>query len=236
MKDIIIVATDLEIKPFLSRNGYKHGVEQSLLFKYADDVEFLFTGVGVPNTILQLASYCAKNIVGRVLQLGFAGSFNTGVKPGELVEVSEDCFGDLGLDDNGRYIPLHEIDSGMAMYTAPSAGWIINPRKGRFDLVEPDMIDSITHELRKVSGITVSTGSGSQERINMLKASWNADVETMEGAAAMLFCMHNELDFRQVRCISNWVEPRDYSKWNTELAADRLSAWLTLYIERMYGN
>ena len=236
MKDLIIVATDLEIEPFLLRNGYKASTEHCNVYKFSSEIDFLFTGVGIPNTMLQLSCYCEKNEIRQVLQLGFAGSFDTDVRLGELVEVNQDCFGDLGIDDNGQFKPLHEVEGKMLMNMEQSDGWIVNPIKGRIMPGLSGNVNKVSSELRKVRGITVSTGSGSLERIDMLKAHWGADVESMEGAAAMLFCIHNDLKFRQVRCISNWVEPRDYSRWNTELAAKRLSDWLTLYIKSINEN
>jgi futalosine hydrolase len=52
---------------------------------------------------------------------------------------------------------------------------------------------------------------------------FDADIETMEGAAFFYSCLQLKIPFLQIRAISNFVEPRDKSKWNIPLALENLS-------------
>ena len=127
---------------------------------------------------------------------------------------------------------MHSSKKSLTLWAGQSAGWIKNPHRGIFNFEK--QVTGLS--LRGVKGITVSTGSGSAERINMLQSVWNPDVESMEGAAALLYCINDDLAFRQVRCISNMVEPRDYQNWRIDKAAEALSKWLTIYIENIDEN
>ncbi|MBT4399243.1 MAG: hypothetical protein HOD37_07140 [Bacteroidetes bacterium] len=224
MKELIIVATDIEIKPFLLKNGFTDDMEQGKVYTISDRFDLMITGPGIPQTLLYLAAYFQEYLAKGVIQLGFAGSYNSDIEPGMMVETIEDCFGDQGIDDRGTFIPFHALTENVSMNSGVAAGWLRSLR------IEKGEEKNCFAKLRKVKGITVSMGSGSQGRIELMLTSWSPDVETMEGAAALLYCNENDLPFRQIRSVSNWVEPRDFSRWKTELAAQKLSEWLSLFI------
>jgi futalosine hydrolase len=84
----------------------------------------------------------------------------------------------------------------------------------------------IPQHIPAVSGITINTTTGSQDVVTAMKARYNPDIESMEGAAFFYTCIKEGIPFVQIRAISNYVEPRDKSKWNIPLAVKNLNIWL----------
>jgi len=211
MNSLIIVSTHREILPFLKQRGIFSDTAEECFSDIGKNTHLRITGVGVPGTLVQLASVIQNFKPDQILQLGFAGSYSAKVPIGELVEVNRDCFADLGIDDQGDFVPIHQVMPDVS----GAYGWL----------------DYSAHsQLPHVAGVTVNTGTGSRERIEMIRKIWNPDVETMEGAAAMLFSVKNNIPFTQIRVISNFVEPRNTKSWNMNLAAANLSDWLENYL------
>jgi len=211
MNRLIIVSTHREILPFLVQNDIPDNTTNEWFPDISKDTHLCITGVGIPSTLLQLGSVTKVIKPNHILQLGFAGSYCAKFSIGELVEVNRDCFADLGIDDRGDFIPLHQAMPGV-----PGAyNWLDYPA---------------VSQLPSAIGVTVNTGTGSLERIELIKRIWNPDVETMEGAAALLFSLKNNIPFSQIRVISNLVEPRNIKSWDMDLAAMNLSAWLAKYL------
>ncbi|MFO7826991.1 MAG: hypothetical protein R6V23_00095, partial [Bacteroidales bacterium] len=76
---------------------------------------------------------------------------------------------------------------------------------------------------KKVSAITSDRTNGKKESIDKLKQKFNADIETMEGAAFFYVCLQEEVKFMQIRAISNFVEERNQQNWNIPLAIEQLN-------------
>ena len=212
MSSLIIVSTHLEILPFLNKQNISQWSVNEWFPEIRKDVHLCVTGVGVPSTLLQLGHIFPSNKIDQLVQLGFAGSYHEKYPNGELVEVNRDCFADLGIDNRGDFIPINKAMPGV-----PGAyEWLDSPSNTT---------------LPSVVGVTVNTGTGSLGRIAEIKKKWNPDVESMEGAAAMLFALNKAIKCTQIRAISNRVEPRNPDAWNMDLAANNLSSWLSNYLK-----
>lgn len=207
MKILIVSATEKEIFPFM--NQYK-----------SENVDFLITGVGLVFTTYQLTRKLLQNEYDLVIDAGIAGSFNRELKIGEVVNVVQDEFADLGIEDNDSFYTIFE--KGFAEKDKfPFTNSILrNPNK--FDL-----------KLKEVSGISVNVTHGKKESVELFKSKFNADVETMEGAAFFYVCMNEGVKFMQIRSISNYVEERDKSSWDIPLAIDNLNSSLKEIIQNL---
>ena len=211
MKRLIIVSTNYEVNPLLKHLNLAVVNNYVALTGSEDDNVLLISGVGTPSTIMELTRACSSASYDEIVQVGFCGSFDKTLPLGAVVEVVADCFADLGFDDRGSFLPLHiEMPDVKGSF-----GWMKNEAKTRLPFKR---------------GVTVNTTSGSENRIQQIVETWNPDVETMEGAAALLFCIDNRIPYLQVRAVSNLVTPRNKSEWNMELAARNLSDWLKEYL------
>ena len=125
MKILLVVATDHEI--IASR------------FK---GCTILITGVGMVNTAIQLTKELLQNKYDLVINMGVAGSFSDVIKIGNVVEVVEDSFSELGFENGVGFEQFSDFELGTR-YSV----------EGKTDL-------------QKMRGITVNTVHGNEKLIS----------------------------------------------------------------------
>ena len=97
-------------------------------------------------------------------------------------------------------------------------------------------LSKLNEDLQSVSAITVNTTHGNKASIDLYKNKFNADLETMEGAAVFYVCFHEKVDCIQIRSISNYVQERDKANWNIPLAIKNLNDKLFEIIDVIKSN
>jgi futalosine hydrolase len=189
MAVLIVAATELEIAPFLPMAG--------------SEIECLVHGIGSGSTSYHLTHRLCKSSFDMVLQTGIAGSYTNGPMLGESVIVAHDRYADLGIEENGCYIPLEKM--GFASFNKHpfNNGQLINPWIEKMNEVD----------VRLVSGATVNLVHDDVNRTQKLVDQFNPEIETMEGAAFHQVCMMENVPFLQIRGISNVVGVRDKTEW-----------------------
>jgi futalosine hydrolase len=188
MSILIIAATKMEIQPFWDSHP---------------DAETLITGVGAAVTVFQLMNRIEKNNYNTIIQVGLAGTFNDSILLGESVLVERDCFADLAVWENNKIISVNDLGFTNPNDFPYENGWLVNHQ-----------ISNTTATGKKVKGITVNLLTDDLNYINEMKHKYNADIESMEGAALHYVCLQKNIPFLQIRGISNKVGERDKSKWN----------------------
>lgn len=202
-KKLIIVATEVEVLP----DFREAGKELYSLEQYGIHADILITGPGAVPTAFALSRVADSYDV--IINGGIAGSFTEQLSLGNVVFVDSDSFADYGVDDNGTF---KHIDSILPqLQVALPLSELVNPYS-----IKPNL------KLKGVRGITVSTVSGSYERIAAIKHLWNAQIETMESAAIFYVCLKLGKPFFCLRAISNYVEPRNRKSWQIGLAVQNL--------------
>src|SRR5688572_32333701 len=100
MKILLVSATKPEIAPFLEKNGLdtRGSVFSSHSYK-GHSLDILITGVGAVQTAYFLGRHL-KPGYDLALNAGICGSFGRNLKLGDVVQVSEDYFADLGAEDD----------------------------------------------------------------------------------------------------------------------------------------
>ena len=222
MKILIVSATYQEIVQTLSffqfdaknnKNFYHKSIGQHTL-------SFFITGIGSYSVIYNLTKHLQKTKYDLIINAGIAGSFRKKVKNGEVFLVEREYIGDMGIDDNGKFVTLWEssdlnIDNDAIFYTdEKSPGALVNPNK---DLMER------FHNLKIVSSVSLNTVSGSKEQISKIKSKFKTDIENMEGAAFFYVCLKENVKFIEIRAISNFVSPRNKEKWQIMSAINNLN-------------
>lgn len=173
-----------------------------------NNVEFLITGAGIPNTILQLTTHLNNNKYDLIINIGICGSFKKKYNIGDVVEITKDNFTEIGFQDREDFVSLDNKFGINTTFQVPSAT-----------------------SLPKVNAITVNTVHGNLYSIDKIINQFNPDVESMEGAACFMVCEHFNIPCIQIRAISNKVEERDLSKWNISLAVNNLNSSLMKIIK-----
>lgn len=223
MKILIVAATCMEVKLLVDEFNFLN--EKSHLLKQYEfagiEIDILVTGIGVTFTTFHLTNILKDSSYNFVLNIGIAGSLTRELKIGEIVNVISEEFADLGIEKKDEFLTLFEsgfMDSNefpfeQGVLKAPSSN-------GLFDL-------------KKVRGITTNKSHGSVESISEVNQKFSAHVESMEGAAVFYVCNWLGIPFYQIRAISNFVEPRDSSKWDIPLALENLKESVLALIKKL---
>ena len=216
---LLVAATPLEITATVNwlREAATSEELNQLSFPAAT-VTILFTGVGPVATAMALTEYFStnsNNLPTLTIQAGIGGALDPSLNLGKVVQISRECFGDLGATDrDGSYLSLKDIN----LPPGPPFG-------------EDELLRLPPYAVRtpfpEAVGVTVSQATGEAERIGALRKRWpRAQVESMEGAPFFLACLRAGVAPVQLRAISNYVEPRDRSAWRFDLALPALNTAL----------
>lgn len=177
-------------------------------------VDYLVTGIGTTFTTYALTKRLGAKKYDLVINAGIAGSFNPGHNIGDVVFVEKEEFSSLGIEDKDTFYTLFDkrfMDANQFPF-----------KNGRLENATT-YNNHVVKSLKKVSAITSDRTNGKKESIDKLKQKFNADIETMEGAAFFYVCLQEEVKFMQIRAISNFVEERNQQNWNIPLAIEQLN-------------
>lgn len=212
MNILLVSATKQEISPFLEQ-AVIDVVEGKIVTGSfnGNNIQVLITGVGIAQTAFYLGKHLTKSY-DLVINAGICGSFNTHLKLGQVVQITEDYFADLGAEDGDKFLSVSEL--GL-----PAAYYVKNENPLPVTGVE------------QVRGVTVNTTHGNEESIRKFSSRIKADVESMEGAAFLWACNIEKVKCLQLRAISNYVEKRDRSKWQISTAIQNLNEVLIGTVE-----
>lgn len=209
MKILLTAATTFEIEPTLlliEKKGLSPGIE----------ITVLITGIGPVNATYLLTTAIANQKPGLVIQAGLAGSFNYNeIGPAKTVLVKYDAFGDLGMEEKGKFTTVFDAGFAGKNHFPFTDGWLIN--------ANPWLNNSA---LPVVKSVTINKVSDSSIQKEQLIKTFSPQTETMEGAALHYVCLQQEVPFLQIRSISNEVGERDKSKWQIKEAVESLNAEL----------
>lgn len=197
MKILVTAATQEEIAPFL---------------KWNTNIEVLICGIGIPSTVYCLTKKLLQVKYDLVIQAGIAGTFSKKIKNGDVVTVEQDVFADIGAEEKKRFKTIFQLGFGDENKFPYRKGCLVNTS----EIFQAS-------DLKKVKAATVNKISGRRKQTKQLKAIFDADIESMEGAAFHFVCLQQNIQFFQLRCISNKVGERDKTKWEIAKAIKNLN-------------
>jgi futalosine hydrolase len=206
---LLTAATKMEIEPvmdFLQQQDHRY-----------DDHEFgvLVTGIGSIHTSYALAAELHNRRPDYLIQAGIAGSFSTDYTPGSMVFIKEELNGDLGVEENGLFKDVFDMNLQQP----------VTPYTGKA-LINPRCDDWKQYGLPFVTAITINEITTNAARIQQLQQKYDPVVESMEGAAFHYIALKENIPFIQVRAISNYVGERDKTQWKMKEAVEILNEWL----------
>ena len=192
MKTLIVAATNSEITSEIIKS-----------------LPNLITGVGMVNTAINLTKELVENEYDLVVNMGISGSFSSDILIGDVVEVVEDKFSEIGFENGVSFSEFSELNVKTSYEI-----------KGETTL-------------RKVKSITVNTVHGNEKSIDDIVKTLNPDIESMEGAAVFQVCKKFKIPCVQIRSISNKVEVRNKENWNSGLAISNLNKQVEKFIDSL---
>lgn len=211
---IIIAATPFEIAPLCAwLTAHFQQKTDAVFSKGGLTIKTLVTGVGAPATAFQLGWTLAKEKPDWIINAGIAGAFSINLPIGTVVQVGQERFADLGVEEaDGQFTDLAEM--GLWQHSV-----LTNPN--------PPIPG-----LQVCKGLTVNKVHGKTESISSICAKYpEAELESMEGAAVFYACLAASVPFVEIRSISNKVESRNRDAWNLPLAIQNLNQVLIDMLE-----
>lgn len=181
----ILFPTEMEARPYIAA-GVPSGVN------------VVISGVGGIATAYSTMK-AARQYGGPMVLAGIAGCYTGSLAVGDVVAVSGEREGDLGVWRDGEFGTLPCADKGM-------------------ELVCEDARRVVVHgvALRAVEAVSVNVAGAE------FVARGAAEIENMEGAAFFYVCIRENIKFLEVRAISNVVGAAKDS-WDIPLATERLA-------------
>ncbi|ACN15796.1 5'-methylthioadenosine nucleosidase/S-adenosylhomocysteine nucleosidase [Desulforapulum autotrophicum HRM2] len=238
---VILVATRMEIAPFLEHCGIiqetfspvgRAIIELSVAGQQATVV---ITGPGVVNTAQALTGAMEAFKPTLVIQTGIAGVFDqAGLEPGDVGVADSETYVPTGVENplsTHRFFPLPfdlvdgqpESRQGKFSVNQELASHGLEILKQGFSKTELTIV--------KAGFITVSTVTASDTTANRLYATFQPCMESMEGAASAQVATLYNVDFMEIRAGSNRVGNRDKQLWQIDLATQRASRALYLFLK-----
>ncbi len=207
MRILLVAATAFEINDFLKNNK---------------NVEVLICGAGTPVTMYHLTKKLLKNSYDLVIQAGIAGGFSKTIKRGEVVLIKQDAFADVGVEEKGEFKTIFQLGFDDKNKFPFSNGWLINQNE----------ILETTH-LKTANAVTINKLSDRKKQTLQITKTFNADIESMEGAALHYICMQMNMPFLQMRSVSNKVGERNKKKWKLKKAIKNLNIQLIKLVQSL---
>jgi len=229
MKILLVSATSPEIRPLLSQlmfNGSDNDQITHYRFRNAA-VDVLVTGPGMVATAFHLGKQLHASSYDLAINTGICGSFNESIPIGTVVQVTRDFFPEMGAEDGESFLSLEQLGLTEAGSFPFTDGKIVSSGKPS---------SRILASLKKVLGITVNTVHGNDANIEKIRKSAEPNIESMEGAAFLFACKMAEVPCIQIRSVSNYVEVRDKSRWNIDLAVKNLNKTLGEILKEIAGK
>ena len=217
MKIGIAAATQFEIQPaidFLKKHDY---VIRPRNF------EIVITGIGAISTTYQLSKFIYEQKPGYIVQAGIGGTFTETFQPGAVVIIKDEVMGDLGVEEKLDFRDV--FDLGLMR---PSMSPFMHKR-----LTNPYLGEHDTYALPSASGITVNEITTRPDRIKLLAAKYNCEIESMEGAALHYVCLAEQIPFIQLRAVSNYIGDRDKNNWKLQQSIENLNQKLIRIIQEI---
>ncbi len=216
MHIIIASATKAEIAPLLTLP------EGGSAIYNMHRITPLVTGVGQAAATWALTDALHREKPDLVIQAGIGGVFGDAALPGEVVYVSSDVFGDLGIEEKAVFTPLAAtplLATDDEVYTGA--------------ILPNDWLSFFPGGYKAIKGVTVNKVTDNPAQAAQLVATFNPGVESMEGAALHYVCRRHHIPFLQLRAISNKVGERDKSKWVIAEAVTRLNEALAALLPQL---
>ena len=226
MRILLVAATKFEIRPSLNLISLlSEENDRFIHFRCRKTfVDVVIPGIGMVQTAFHMGKILAQANYDFALNAGVAGSYRGSIKLGEVVQVTEECITEMGAEDGENFLSMFELGL-MDPENHPYKG-------GR--LINNSMIRSnALAKLPAVKGATSNTVHGNTESIRKITTKFLPDIESMEGAAFLYSCLSERIPCAEIRAVSNYVEERDKSRWNLELALKNLNSVLPEIIKEI---
>ncbi len=212
---LIHIPTIAEARPICDSFGIHAEFGFKQISQNGLDIDLLISGAGILPTAWSLGKYLC-NHHGLAIQLGLAGTYRDHIKIGTLVRVKKDVVADFGVWQQHSFEPFTEKPFGFTDAPPFQNGFLLE----NF----PNLPEYL--KLPEANAATVSSIIADERAGTPLANYYQADIESMEGAAFFYATAKAQIPALQIRGISNKTAERDPQKWNIPLALQNLNSYL----------
>lgn len=206
MNKLIVVATSHELD-WLIKAGTGSLIESNRGFIKHNELKipFVVTGMGIPNTLLNLPFFLKEYQPEILINIGICGSTTENLPVYKTYSVESDCYADIAIIRNNQTIFLH--DDG----TAASHAQVF--------FADID-ITNYLKDTEGVKGVTVSSfyNQALDKRPEIYQRNINC-IESMEGAAVFQIANMFQVKVCSLRTVSNFIW-QNQSEWDTYKAVE----------------
>lgn len=210
MKIIVAAATNFELS-FLQKNIKNK------------NVLYTTTGVGMLATAVHLTQIIYENKPDIIIQIGIAGCFDTNIALGNVVLVENEYLGDVGVIEKNIWKDIFDMKLQSKSQKPFIKKAIVNKNINQYNC----------NHLPIVNAVTINQVSTQPHLINQLIKKYNPVIESMEGAALHYVGNVFNINYVQMRGISNYVGERDKNNWQIELALKNVAKDLKFLLQSL---
>ena len=212
MQILLCAATEFEIKPVIDFINDKN----------LTNIRILITGIGLAAAAYEITKAIYIQRPRLLVQAGIAGSLDNRFPLKEVVAVKNDTIGDIGVEENGSFNSLFDLQLDDRNTFPWTNGQLCN---------RSEILNQLN--LSTVNSVTVNEISTNKKRIEYYKNNLNASIESMEGAALHYVGLMENIPFLQIRSLSNFAAERDKNKWQIKEAISNLNLELQRIISKI---
>jgi futalosine hydrolase len=187
-------------------------------------LSFHTSGIGMLPTCYTLQKLVYELKPDLIIQGGIAGTFTPELQLSQVVAVSNECIGDVGVEEMGVFKDVFDMQLENENNFPFRNKKLENPWLEQFNLAQ----------LREVPAVTINEISSRPERIQLLQNKYGVAIESMEGAALHYVALLTNTPFIQIRAISNFVGERNKQNWRMKESLENLSAIILQYVDKLY--
>ena len=219
MRVIITAATAGEWQPF------SESVNPAFTKGNSDlQIRFHTSGVGMLASAFSITKLLLEEKPDLVIQAGIAGCFDTDTNLGTVFAVRQEMLADTGVEENGNWNDLFDLNLENADRLPFSRRKLPNPWLDQYNLLR----------LPEADAVTINQISVSPARIQQISSKYAPCLESMEGAVLHYACGISGVPFLQLRAVSNYIGERNKANWRIKEAIGNLNQVLTNYIDALY--
>ena len=195
------------------------------------------TGIGKVNTAAAITALIHRYDPALLINTGCCGAYpGSGLSIGDLAAATSEIYGDEGVETPDGWRSLETIGIPVLSHAGVS---YFNRLPLSEEIVGQAKSFAAGMGLRLAAGpfVTVSTCSGTLARgVELAGRHGAVFCENMEGAAAAHVALSHGVDFLEVRGVSNFVEDRDISRWDIDLAVANVQRFLVEFVTEYVGR
>lgn len=216
MKILVVAAMEMELGPLMEEKSRNSSI----------GYEVLPLGIGILSTAVQLMQRIHEKKPDLIIQTGIAGGFHEDIHLGKAYCIQSECLPEMGVQESSGYRDIFDMGFQDPNGFPFAAKRLINPHASLMD----------QSGLKRVNGITVNQITTDPHQISIYSSHYQADVESMEGAAVHYIALLHQIPFIQIRGISNRVGERGTANWKFNEAIASSTEACTQLIHKLHQS